>query len=189
MLAGLVYCQVDRNNPKTAGQNDRKVVAEGLKDVIPTISPVQTGTYSHPETTYCNDAGGGLLSRFRKMEGEMNRLGALEAEVNRLKALEGEVNRLKPLEAEVIMLRPLRKSAVGIRARFFATSRVHPGMGGIGRQTCIDDGNEIAHRGDVVTDICLLRHGLIECHTTFKYLYGMDWRVAMNLIGKLINCF
>jgi len=169
MLAGLVYCKVDRNNPKTPGQNDREVVAEGLKDVILTISLVQIGTYSRPETTYCNDAGGGLLSRLRKMEEKVNRLDALEA--------------------EVIMLRPLRKSAVGIRARLFATSRVHAGMGGIGLQAFIDDGNEIAHRGDVVTDICLLRHGLIEYHTTFTYLYGMDWRAAMNLIGKLINCF
>jgi len=169
MLAGLVYCEVDRNNSKTPGQNDREVVAEGLKKVIPTISLVQTGTYSSPETTYCNDSGRGILSQLRKME--------------------EKVNRLEALEAEVVMLRPLRKTAVGIRARFFATSRVQARMGGIGLRPSIDDGNEIAHGSDVVTDICLLKHGLIQSHQTFTYLYGMDWRVAMNLIGKLINCF
>jgi len=55
-------------------------------------------------------------------------------------------------------------------------------MGGIGLRASIDDGNEIAHGSDVVTDICLLKHGLIQYHQTFTYLYGMDWRAAMNLI-------
>ncbi|KAG0633207.1 hypothetical protein HOY80DRAFT_653761 [Tuber brumale] len=126
MLAGLVYCEVDRNNSKTTGQNDREVVAEGLENVIPTISPVMTGTYSSPETTYCNDTGRGILSRLQKME--------------------EKVNWLEALEAEVVMIRPLWKTAVGIRARFFATSQVQAGMGGIGLQASIDDGNEISVR-------------------------------------------
>jgi len=180
MLAGLVSCEVDRNNSKTPGQNDYEVVAEGLKNVIPTISPVQTGTYSRPETTYCNDAGRCILSQLRRMEEKVNQLEALEKE---------KVNRLEALEAEVVMLRPLRKSAVGIRARFFEISQVRAGMGGIGLGTSIDDGNEIAHCSDLVTDICLLKHGLIQYHQTFTYLYGMDWRAAINLIGKMISCF
>ncbi|PWW72700.1 hypothetical protein C7212DRAFT_366292 [Tuber magnatum] len=162
MSAGLVHCEVDRNNSKTPGQNGREVVAEGLKNVIPTISLVQTGTYSSPETTDCKDADRGILSRLRKME--------------------EKVNQLEALEAEVVMLRPLRKTTVEIRARFFATSRVQAGMRGIGLQASIDDGNEIAHGSDVVTDICLLKHGLIQYHQTFTHLYGMDWRAAMNLI-------
>jgi len=165
MLAGFVYCEVDRNNSKTPGQNDCEVVAEGLKNVIPTISPVQTGTYSKPETTYCNDAGRGILSQLRRMEEKVNQLEALEKD---------KVNQLQALKAEVVMLRPLRKSVVGIQARFFVTSQVWAGMGGIGLRTSIDDGNEIAHGSDVVTDICLLKHGLIQYHQTFTYLYGME---------------
>lgn len=125
---------------------------------------MQTGTYSRPETTYYNNAGGGILSLLRQMEEKVNWLDALEAEVNRLGALEAKVSWWSALEAEVVMLCPLRKSAVGNWARFFTILRVQTGMGGIGLWASIDHGNEIAHGSDVVTDICLLKHGLIQYH-------------------------
>ncbi|CUS14262.1 unnamed protein product [Tuber aestivum] len=56
-------------------------------------------------------------------------------------------------------------------------------MEGVGIGSSIREGNNIAHGRDVVTDICLLKNGLITYHQTFKYLYGLDWRTASELIG------
>ena len=145
MLAGLLYCEVDK------------------KDGTPT----QSGTRDKPQTAFCKEGGHGILGRLQK--------------------LEEEVHQMRAYKDELTMLRPLRQATVDIRSRFFATSRDRVGMGGVGLRTSRDEGNKAAHAGDVVTDICLLKHNMIQYHQTFDHLYGMDWRTATELIGKLIK--
>jgi hypothetical protein len=57
----------------------------------------------------------------------------------------------------------------------------------MGSHSAIREGNDIAHSGDVITDICLFKNDLIKYDQTFATLYSLDWREAMDLIGTLID--
>jgi len=244
MLAALVYCEVGGTN----SGGEREMIVECLTKEIGSITPVQMGLPSRPDTVFSNEGGHGILNRLSRMEDNMTQLQNevttlrplekkvtslqnevttlrplrkevaslrsfrkeveslrhLRKEVESLRPLRAEVASLRPFREEVVALRPLREevkilceelttlrplrlSAGGIRSRFFATTRLRAGMGGIGVEASIRVGNDIAHGGDVRTDICLLKHGQIQFHQTFKYLYGITWVEADDLIGKLIN--
>jgi len=160
-VSGLVYCEVSKNGDS---EEELEMVEGSLTEAIPSISRVQIGCCSRPETAYANEAGGSILRSLRRMEKDISKL-----------------------QEEVTVLRPLQATAVGIRKRFFAVYLRREQTGAIGTSTTIREGNDIAHAGDVITDICLLKNGLIEYHRTFTLLYGLTWRTAIELIGRLIN--
>jgi len=93
VVSGLVYCEVPKNGDS---KEELEMVKGSLTEAIPSISRVQIGSYSRPETAYPNEAGGSILSSLRRMEKDISKL-----------------------QEEVTVLRPLQATAVGIRKRFF----------------------------------------------------------------------
>ena len=82
---------------------------------------------------------------------------------------------------------PLREIAVRIRIRFFATYCRSQGLEVKERSESIRRGNSSAHWGNVVTDVLLLRRGLIVYEKAFTLLYGVGWRGTEELIDKRID--
>ncbi|KAG0137549.1 hypothetical protein HOY82DRAFT_649285 [Tuber indicum] len=139
---------------------------------IPSIAPIQIGPWSHPETVYANPDGGSFLKSVHTMEMNIEKLIAkTEALDQKSKALE---QRSIDQELELIFLESKASS-------------------NIGNLSTISEGNKIAHEGDVVTDICLLRNGMISYPDTFCRLYGLHWEEADSLLlfphmVKAMNC-
>jgi len=52
--------------------------------------------------------------------------------------------------------------------------------------SCNQGGNQIAHAGDVKMDICLIKNELMGYNEAFRALHGLDWRMALELIGTQI---
>ena len=103
------------------------------------------------------------------------------------KTLREEAEReTKALKEELVLLRPLRETAVDIRRRFFAVFH-RPRVPAPGDLTTISFGNRAAHSGDLITDVMLFRHQLIDCDETFKEIYGMDWRETDHLLGMFLG--
>ncbi|KAG0128123.1 hypothetical protein HOY82DRAFT_42705 [Tuber indicum] len=177
MLSGLLYCEVPVDGES---KRDLETVKHSLTNAIPSLSRVQVGSYSKPESAYANPAGGSILRMLRRMETDIS---SLREEVVTLRPLREEVAALRPLREEVAILLPLREVAVGIRKRFFANFQEMQQMDVLGSRTTIQEGNKIAHSSDVLADICLLKNGLIDYNRTFTTLYGLDWRAAIELIG------
>jgi len=62
-------------------------------------------------------------------------------------------------------------------------------MGDIRMHAPIQVGNDIVQHSTLYTNISLLKHRLIQYNQLFKYLNGMTWMEADNLIAKLINSY
>jgi len=90
------------------------------------------------------------------------------------------------LREEVTILRPLKESAVAIRKRFFAFYLREKESGRAGKDPVIEEGNKVAHDGDVITDICLIKNCLMDYKKEFNTLYGLDWESARELSGMQI---
>ena len=60
-------------------------------------------------------------------------------------------------------------------------------MTNIGNPSAIKVGTGKAHGGDVFTDVCLLRNGLITYPDTFRRCYGLHWEEAKSLLGMVID--
>ncbi|KAG0135396.1 hypothetical protein HOY82DRAFT_631473 [Tuber indicum] len=171
-------------------------VRSRLKSEIPNVNQVQLGSQSEPEVAYANEAGLSLLRSVRSTESEVLRL---REELHKLKDACNQQNeehnslkekfeihqaQCKKHEMELAVLRPLRDPAVGIRERFFLNYEKHQ-RSNRGSQ-CPEDlrtlaGNNIAHGGDVITDIVLLRNNLIKFLRSFKALYGLFLHQADQL--------
>jgi len=57
----------------------------------------------------------------------------------------------------------------------------------IGNPSAIKVGNEKAHGGDVVTDVCLFQNGLTTYPDTFRWPYGLHCEEAKNLLSMLLD--
>ena len=57
----------------------------------------------------------------------------------------------------------------------------------IGNPSAIKEGNEKAHDGDVITDVCLLQNGLMTYRDTFRRLYCFQWKKARGLLSMLFD--
>ncbi|KAG0123314.1 hypothetical protein HOY82DRAFT_619332 [Tuber indicum] len=146
---------------------------ENSMRAILSIAPVLIGPWSQPETVYANPDGGSFLKSVRTMEMNIVKL------IARTEALEQKsINQ----EYELTVLRPLKASAISIRDRFFAKFLESKASSNIGNLSAISAGNKIAHEGDVVTDICLLRNGMISYPDTFRRLYSLLWEEADSLL-------
>ncbi|PUU74052.1 hypothetical protein B9Z19DRAFT_487094 [Tuber borchii] len=96
---------------------------------------------------------------------------------------------------ELNALRPLKDTAIGIRERFLAGFLEGQAAGQIilGNRAVIEIGNKIAHEGDIVTDISLLKNRMIGYPTAFRRLYGLRWEDAITLLAsphmiEVMNC-
>ena len=93
-------------------------------------------------------------------------------------------------EEELTMLRPLKDLAAGIRKRFFANFlEIGAQASGniiMANSAVIDIGNQIAH-GDVITDTCLIKNGIINYAGAFQRLYGVNWEKAGSLLSMPTN--
>ncbi|RPA94599.1 hypothetical protein L873DRAFT_1814147, partial [Choiromyces venosus 120613-1] len=71
MVPAIVYCEVQRD-PDARGE--LAAAKRLLTAAVPTISRVQVGLYSSPQTVYGNDARSSLLGSFLRMESVVQEL-------------------------------------------------------------------------------------------------------------------
>ncbi|KAG0124238.1 hypothetical protein HOY82DRAFT_634775 [Tuber indicum] len=173
MVLGLVCTEVDGSSDVI---QQLTVVKDSLTLSIPHIVPIQVGSYSQPETAHTNPEGGSLLKSFRKMETQVQRLlGKSQNSREEARNLKEETRNLREenqqMTKELTLLRPLKE-------RFFTTFQQRREFHRIGDHTAIRVGNEVAHEGDVTSDVCLLENGLIQYFSALKALYGFDCKEA-----------
>jgi len=126
---------------------------------------------SNPEIAYANTGGSLFLLSIRTMETKIEQL----------------IARVEALRKQITVLRSLLYTAVGIPHIFPATFLKSMILTNIGNPSAIKVGNEKAHGGDVITDVCLLRNGLITYPDTFRRFYGLHCEEAKSLLSMLID--
>lgn len=136
---------------------------------------LQVRTYAHPQRAYANEPSFSILKSIKAMEA---RLQMLEEKIRGQEWI--------AIRDEITILRPLRDTAVGMRKEFFATFLRDQQSDTIGNPAAVREGDQIAHVGDVVTDICIIKNGLMDYKEAFRALYGLNWQMAQELIGTYI---
>ena len=178
MVVGLVYAEIEGSgDPK----GDFATIKACLVQEIPLVEPVQVHLNGHVETAITNQAGGSFLK-------------AITSEIQQLRAETKELRdesvsqkkEIRELQGELTVLHPLKDQAIGIRKRWFGVFCKRRRRGGKRNQEVIDHGNQIAHSGDVCTDIYLLGHGHMHYFYAFEVLYGVNWLLAKTLISTFI---
>ncbi|PUU81697.1 hypothetical protein B9Z19DRAFT_1076464 [Tuber borchii] len=162
MVVALVYNEFDGCSDT---RKDLSIAKQNSTQAIRSMVPVQIGTSGHVETAYANPDRGSFLKSVREMERNMEKMMA----------------RQEVMERELTVLRPIKATAIGIRDRFFA-SFLESKASAIGNLAVIEEVNKLAHEGDVVTDVCLLKNGMIRYPGTFRRLYGLHWEDASSLL-------
>ena len=179
MVVGLVYSNLDGHSDP---EKELAMVKQNLIQAIPSVAPVQTGGWNSTETVYANPNSVPFLSMIEKL---LARTQALEKDSDDLK------QKYNAQEEELTMLRPLKDTAAGIRKRFFANFlEIGAQASGniiMANPAVIDIGNQIAHEGDVITDTCLIKNGIINYPGAFKRLYGVNWEKAGSLLSMPTN--
>lgn len=70
-----------------------------------------------------------------------------------------------------------------MRKEFFATFLHDQQSDTIGTNpAAVREGDQIDHVGDVITDICLIKNGLMD-YKVSRALYGLNWQMAQELIS------
>jgi hypothetical protein len=100
----------------------------------------------------------------------------------------GHQQTLTCLSDEVTLSSPLRPIALSTRSAFFAIAQQDQGnkVSEYQRTLLELEGTTVEPVGDVQTDVCFFRKGLIKEEETFEFLYGMDWRSAAEVTGSSI---
>jgi len=150
---------------------DPAMVERNLVHASLSVAPVRIGPLSNPETAYANPGGSPFLLSVRTMETKIEQL----------------IARVEALRKQIIVLRSLLYIAVGILDIFPATFLKSMILTNIGNPSAIKVGNEEAHGGDIVIDVCLLRNGLITYPDTFRRFYRLHWEEAKSLLSMLIS--
>ena len=181
MISSLVFCDT-----KTDPDPERELAAakKGLTDGILSVSRVQVRTSAGPKEAYANEHGASLLELVDEMRTQIKTLEQQVMEQReKMTVLEGEGMTQKE---KITVLWHLKDSAVAIRKRFFAVYSYKLKPGQISKDPVIKEGNQVAHDGDVITDICLMENGLMDDKETFTALYGLKWERAKELSGMQI---
>jgi len=147
------------------------MVKQNLEQAITSVEPVRIRLLSNPETAYANPGGGPFLLS----------IGTTETKI------EQRITRTEAQLKELTIFFLLYHAAVGIPDRFLARFLQRVVLTNIGNPSAIKVGNEEAHNGDVVTDVCLLRNGLIAYTDTFRWLYVIHWEEAKSLLSMFID--
>jgi len=167
MVLRLVYTDYDGNSDP---MKELAIVKRNLVQAIPSVAPVRIGPLSNPETGYANPGGSPFLLSIRTMETKIEQL----------------IARTESLQRQITVLRPLLYTAVGIPDISPTTFLKSMVLTNIGNPSAIKVGNEKAHDGDVVTDVCLLWNGLITDPDTFRRFYGLHCEEAKSLLSMVI---
>ena len=151
MVFGLVFTDYDGSSDQT---KEPALVKQDLEQAVPSMVPIRIGPLSNPETAYANPGGGPFLLSIRTREAKIEQLIIARTESQR---------------KELTTLHPLQDTVVGIPNIFLATFLHSMVLTNIGNPSAIamKVGNEKGHDGDVVTDVRLLRNGLITYPDTF----------------------
>jgi len=157
MVSATIYCEI-AGSPHL--RTELKMIQKVLSEAVPTIKRETIGPYTSPQSIYGNEARVSLLQSVLKTKSEVKQLRAETRELAR--KLDQQAEEIKQLQKTKTLLQPLQGTALAIRRRFFATFRRVEHLGGSGLVSTILGGNKVAHDGDVVTDICLFRNGLID---------------------------